>query len=363
MGQPHMNKSVHALLLFLGTTFTFLAGWQQLVWANSKEAKAQYQIMPEEKMVELMAKESGLTKEVIKKSIQGAIFIEKIVPKAVSGGYEAKGYNTYRPLFVNKKMADAGRSFIEDNYKTLQAAENKFKVDKEIIAAILGIESKFGKHVGNVTVRDALYTLALAHPKRAKFFRKELANLIKIAQSNHIAIEEMKGSYAGAFGAGQFMPSSFLAYAVDGDNDGKIDMYDDMEDIVQSVANYFAKHKWQFHAPIAEWVNANVELPKEWQEHVKSEKLRKWTTLKTLREQSKNGKLLGVGWDENLEVSVIKLRKIKTPLLITRNFYSIMRYNPSFNYAMAVAENVMQWKGKEVAGMFEVAQLDDPRKN
>ena len=184
--------------------------------------------------------------------------IRDSIIKAMSRPAEAKPWRDYRPIFLQPARIDAGRAFLAAHREDLQRAEDKYGVPKEIITAILGVETGYGGNKGSYPVVDALYTLAFAYPRsgdpakvayenrREAFFRDELAQLFALGKEEHFDITTLKGSYAGAMGWGQFMPSSYRQYAVDGDGDGKRDLFNDLDDVFASVANYFArKGQWQ----------------------------------------------------------------------------------------------------------------------
>lgn len=184
---------------------------------------------------------------------------------AMSRPAEAKPWRDYRPIFVQQSRIDAGRAFLEQHRAALQRAEDRYGVPKEIIVAILGVETSYGRNRGSHGVVDALYTLAIAYPRTGKadqverevrrqaFFRDELAQLFLLAKEERLDIGALKGSYAGAMGWGQFMPSSYRDYAVDGDGDGRRDLFDNLDDVFASVANYFAKKgNWQRGGPVME---------------------------------------------------------------------------------------------------------------
>lgn len=184
--------------------------------------------------------------------------IREAIIKAMSRPAEAKPWRDYRPIFIQPKRIDDGRAFLAANRDALQRAEDKYGVPKEIVTAILGVETSYGGNKGSYPVIDALYTLAFAYPrsgdpakadrenKREAFFRDELAQLFALGKEEGFDIATLKGSYAGAMGWGQFMPSSYRDYAVDGDGDGKRDLFNDLDDVFASVANYFAKKGgWQ----------------------------------------------------------------------------------------------------------------------
>ena len=189
--------------------------------------------------------------------------IREAIIKAMSRPAEAKPWRDYRPIFIQPARIEGGRAFLAANRDALQRAEDKYGVPKEIVTAILGVETSYGGNKGSYPVIDALYTLAFAYPrsgdpakadrenKREAFFRDELAQLFALGKEEGFDIATLKGSYAGAMGWGQFMPSSYRDYAVDGDGDGKRDLFNDLDDVFASVANYFAKKGgWQAKGPV-----------------------------------------------------------------------------------------------------------------
>lgn len=184
--------------------------------------------------------------------------IREPIRKAMARPAEAKPWRDYRPIFIQPARIAGGRAFLDAHRAALQRAEDTYGVPKEIIAAILGVETSYGANQGSWPVVDALYTLAFAYPrsgdparvayedKRQAFFRDELAQLFALGKEEGLDITALKGSYAGAMGWGQFMPSSYRQYAVDGDGDGRRDLFNDSDDVIASVANYFArKGQWQ----------------------------------------------------------------------------------------------------------------------
>ena len=184
--------------------------------------------------------------------------VKESIVKAMSRPAEAKPWSEYRPIFIQPKRIADGRAFLAQHRDALSRAEAQYGVPAEIIVSILGVETSYGGNKGSHSVVDALYTLAIAYPRtgdpakvdrevrRQAFFRDELAQLFMLGKEEGLDITALKGSYAGAMGWGQFMPSSYRDYAVDGDGDGKRDLLNDLDDVFASVANYFAKKgKWQ----------------------------------------------------------------------------------------------------------------------
>jgi membrane-bound lytic murein transglycosylase B len=148
-------------------------------------------------------------------------------------------------LFIEDKRLANGKLFIKNNFQTLERAEKEFGVPKEVITAILGVETRYGKIQGSYRVIDSLLTLGFDYPRRAKFFRKELVDFFLLTRENDLNINEIKGSYAGAMGYGQFISSSYRAYAIDYDGDGYADLFSSVDDAIGSIANYLYIHGWK----------------------------------------------------------------------------------------------------------------------
>jgi len=189
-------------------------------------------------------------------------YIESVLAKAqirdgiiaaMSRPAEAKPWRDYRPIFITQGRIDGGKAFMATNRDALARAEARYGVPAEIITAIIGVETSYGGNKGSYPVIDALYTLAFNYPRtgdpakvarenqREAFFRDELGQFFALGKETGLDITTLKGSYAGAMGWGQFMPSSYRQYAVDGNGDGKRDLFDNIDDVVDSVANYFVE--------------------------------------------------------------------------------------------------------------------------
>jgi membrane-bound lytic murein transglycosylase B len=170
---------------------------------------------------------------------------------AITRPAEAKPWKAYRPIFLTEKRIADGRAFLAENRAALEKVEADTGVPAEVIVAIIGVETSYGRITGSYKVLDALYTLAFHYPKRAPFFRGELLQFFPLLQEEGLDPATLKGSYAGAMGWGQFMPSSYRAYARDGDGDGRRDLFGSRPDIFASIANYFVAHGWQRDEPVA----------------------------------------------------------------------------------------------------------------
>jgi membrane-bound lytic murein transglycosylase B len=164
---------------------------------------------------------------------------------AISRPAEAKPWSEYRQIFITPARVDAGIRFYLDHQALLEQIGRKYGVEPQYIVAIVGVETYYGRNTGKYKVLDALVTLGMYYPPRAAFFRNELKTLLELPNTQLAGpIDTLTGSYAGAQGWGQFMPSSIRDFAVDEDGDGRIDLQNSLPDILGSVANYFAKHGW-----------------------------------------------------------------------------------------------------------------------
>ena len=178
-----------------------------------------------------------------------ATILRAIRPAAVPE--QQRSWQRYRERFVNDRRISNGLRFWQDNGAELARAEAIYGVPPEIIAAIIGVETEYGLNMGNFGVLEALTTLAFDYPLRAAFFRSELEQFLLLARENGVSPLDIKGSYAGAIGIPQFMPSSQRHYAVDFDGDNKIDLRRSTTDAIGSVARFLNIHGWQTRAPVA----------------------------------------------------------------------------------------------------------------
>ncbi|MDQ6998244.1 MAG: lytic murein transglycosylase [Mariprofundus sp.] len=305
--------------------------------ANKDPDGTQY--VSREALSTLLASEINVPVTEISTILKQATFQPKIVQR-MNGQWEAQPYAKYRPLFIKQSMQDKGLAYLHKHQHIFNQIEEKYQVDSVIIAAILGIETRFGVAHGTRPVLDSLYTLSTGFPRRADFFRKQLGAIIEISRQDKFELSTLKGSYAGAFGSIQFIPTSFRAYAVDEDGDGIRDVFHSKPDIIASVANYFKRHHWQHNRPSAFWLPMETKLTPEWQQIAKG-KLKHWVTLADLRQSMPEiFNAIPQPWRDSDKVSIIEMETKQGMrfALVHYNFKVIMRYNPSFNYAMAVTE-------------------------
>jgi len=165
-------------------------------------------------------------------------------------------WGEYRRIFITQARIDGGVAFWRENRESLAQAAKRFGVDPEVIVAIIGVETRYGGNMGSYRVIDALATLAFDYPPRSAFFGGELEQFLVMAREQGFDALQLKGSYAGAMGMGQFIPSSFRAYAVDFDGDGRADVWNSRSDAIGSVANYFNRHGWSAGAHVVDRASA-----------------------------------------------------------------------------------------------------------
>ena len=280
-----------------------------------------------------LVEEHNFSAEEIKLIIGQAEKQQKIIDSMNSPAEFTWTWDRYRKLFIEPKRIKNGKLFIKKNLETLERAEAQFGVPKEVITAILGVETRYGKIMGSYRVLDALSTLSFDYPRRSNFFSQELINLLLLARENNLDIFKLKGSYAGAMGYGQFIPSSYRAYAVDFDNDGSVDLLNSVEDAIGSIANYLFQHGWKSNYPIIWEVNNSHEGFNP--DSVNN--VRKKVNFDRKTMSPKNA--IDFNFEElNTDVLLLSYETDKSTnyFVGTRNFIAITKYNVSHFYAKAV---------------------------
>jgi membrane-bound lytic murein transglycosylase B len=246
---------------------------------------------------------------------------------------KAKPWYEYRKIFVTPQRVAGGVEFWDKNARALEAVEKKYGVPAEMIVAIIGVETRYGGNMGGYRVLDALATLAFNYPRRSKFFTKELENYLLLTRDQDIDPASLKGSYAGAMGYGQFMPSSYRAYAIDFNEDGKVDIWTDTEDAIGSVANYFAEHGWRRGEPVTVLATPrpNADMT------IVNDNLKPAWTIGQLAEKGFTA-TTQVAADMPANVFSLETDNGLQYWIGLNNFYTITRYNHSRMYAMAAYE-------------------------
>jgi len=298
----------------------------------------------------------GLDAAFIEATLAKAQVRQPIINAIARPAERAKPWHEYRPLFISTARIEGGKRFLAQHRQALERVQAQSGVPAEIIVAIIGIETHYGANTGNYRVLDALYTLAFYYPRsgeagqlerevrRELFFREELAQLFDLVQREGLDIHTLKGSYAGAMGMGQFMPSSYLDYAVDGDGDGRRDLFTNYADIFASIANYFVKKGgWVRGGVIA--VPAHLAAgfeefnPSDWTPRYRLDELARRGYTPHMQLQATHATATPV----NLEGA-----NGKQYWLGFQNYYAITRYNISKMYAMAVFQLSAAIAGEEL---------------
>ncbi|WP_199609362.1 lytic murein transglycosylase B [Flocculibacter collagenilyticus] len=288
-----------------------------------------------------VAEQHELPISYIKKALESATLNPTVLEK-IQTPWEKKPWHVYRNIFIKPERIHKGVAFWQEQERWLQKAEQEYGVPSHIIVSILAVESYFGKHLGQYPVLDSLYSLGFHYPNkkrnRSKFFRSELGHFLKLSYQQQFNPTEIKGSYAGAMGWGQFIASSYRGYAVDFDNDGQANLFNSPADAIGSVANYFKKNGWKKNASIS------VPLPQldaSYNKYLDKTVKKPKHTFSTLFEADSpvvtaNQNLLDINANEK-----VKLMRFAQPegfdyWLGLHNFYVITRYNHSNLYALAV---------------------------
>ncbi|HEX5421819.1 MAG TPA: lytic murein transglycosylase [Gammaproteobacteria bacterium] len=209
-----------------------------------------------------MVEQHGFDRASLAATLDGIHIDDQILATIAKPAERVVPWYEYRKIFLTPERIETGAAFWRQHAAEVAAASRRYGVAPEMLVAILGIETYFGQRMGHYRVLDALGTLAFAYPPRADFFASELEAFLLISRREGPAMLGALGSYAGAMGAGQFIPTSFEAYAVDADGDGRRDLWHDWSDILGSVANYFSKHGWQRGGPVAE--RATFGAQRQW---------------------------------------------------------------------------------------------------
>ena len=294
--------------------------------------------------VDYTASTYGIAPQAIRDELAQAQFLQRTVDIISRPAEAVRPWRDYRPIFLNEARIEGGKAFYAANRELLDRIAASSGVPAEYIVAIIGVETQYGQNRGSYRVLDALYTLAFGYPKRAPFFAGELAQLFALGKDEGIDVSTLMGSYAGAMGWGQFMPSSYRNWGKDGDGDGRRDLIHNTADVFASIANYFVVHGWQRGGPVvaratrdaaaADFIPESIDpvyplaalaqrgyRPQPGQP-LPQQPLAEGATLITLDGDA--GKEYWLGY---------------------RNFYVITRYNRSPMYAMAVHQLAQAIRG------------------
>ena len=327
---------------------------------------ANYSEHPDAKeVIETLVRDHGFEKSYVIKVLESAKKQEKILQSMSSPAEFTWTWERYKKLFIENKRIINGKKFIKENASLFNQVEKDFGVPREIITSILGVETRYGKIKGSYRVLDSLATLGFDFPRRSKFFKSELVQFFILTRENNLDINSIKGSYAGAMGYGQFISSSYRAYAIDYDGDGYADLFNSVPDAVASIANYLKKHGWRRDGVIVK----KVELNNVSKIYKLSNDSKKFIPLQYKEGYEENyiikegDSLLSIAIDNNLALGklmsmndikdknfikigqTIKLSKPENLYFIgDDNFIAITKYNRSHFYAKAVYDLSLEFK-------------------
>ncbi len=316
-------------------------------------------------VINKLVSEHGFDQNYVTEILQTAIKQDQILESMSSPAEFTWTWDRYKKLFLEEKRIANGKKFINDNDALFDRVENEFGVPREIITSILGVETRYGKIKGSYRVLDSLATLGFDFPRRSKFFKSELIQFFILTRENNLDIHSVKGSYAGAMGYGQFISSSYRAYALDYDGDGYADLFNSVPDSVASIANYLKKHGWKRDGVIVQEVvintvnktynhpsNLSKYIPLQFTEGLQAEYL-----------IQEGDSLLSIAIANDLKLEQLmtlnnikdkNFIKIGETILLTKpkdlyfigddNFIAITKYNRSHFYAKAVYDLSLEFE-------------------
>jgi len=298
----------------------------------------------EQAFIDKMVKEHQFDAAEISSLLNQAKKQQSIIDAMSRPAEKRLNWGQYRKIFITDKRIKGGMKFWKENQAILEQAEKTYGVPAQIITAIVGVETYYGRITGKYSVLDSLYTLGFHYPPRAKFFRSELEEFLQLAREEGVSPTEPLGSYAGAMGRPQFISSSFRAYAVDFDKDGKRDIWENNADVIGSVANYFKRHGWKAGEPVAQLVTG---AKKGFDEEIKAG----YKPSLDVNSLIDKGIILGSSLDKDAKVALLEMESDdgNEYWVTSPNFYAITRYNHSPLYAMAVfqlSEAIRQRMGR-----------------
>ncbi|HEU4856289.1 MAG TPA: lytic murein transglycosylase B [Rhodanobacteraceae bacterium] len=292
------------------------------------------QVSPDQaELVNEVAATTGKSPAALNALLDGAVVKQSIID-AMNRPAEKKPWSQYRPIFVNPARIDAGVTFYREHHALLDQISQRYDVPPQFIVAIIGVETNYGDNTGSFRVLDALATLAFHYPPRAKYFRGELKAILELPDNKLPGpIPDIYGSYAGAEGLAQFMPSSIRDFGVDADGDGHINLVASLPDAFASIANYFRAHGWQAGQPVAVQAQpaANAAPPPAYENAAPTTPLENFTAQGYAPTAQEN---------PGLAANLLTLAGANGPeyWLTFQNFYVITRYNRSPMYALAVMQ-------------------------
>lgn len=292
-----------------------------------------YKRYPElRELVDAMVREDGYPRDELEEVLSGAVIDESVI-RAMNRQYEALPWHKYRRLFLSRERIRKGVAYWNAHGAILQRAEQEFGVPAGVIVALIGVETNYGANLGGKRVLDSLVTLTARYPRRSRYFGKELRVFLNAARTEAIAVGSVTGSFAGAIGIPQFMPSSYQEYAVDFNGNGRRDLVHEIDDAIGSVANYLKRHGWTAGQTI--FVPLLTPLPPQAAELAGT---RAKPHLSAAQLRAAGVEFVADGGSEKMALLRLQEEQGERHIIGFANFYAITRYNPSVNYALAVVE-------------------------
>ena len=284
-------------------------------------------------LADTMVREDGYPRAQLEATFAEAV-IDPSVIRAMEHQYEALPWHQYRKRFINDERIRKGVSYWNRHQAVLREADRRFGVPPAVIVALIGVETHFGDHMGDKRVLDSLVTLTAAYPRRSAYFSRELRAFLNTVRAENIAPGSVTGSFAGAVGIPQFMPTSYQVYAVDLNQNGRRDLVNETEDAIGSVANYLKQRGWR------EGQGLFASLPNGIPQTATGLVSKRAKPRLTAEQLAAAGIEFAGGDALTGKVALLRLQEERGYRYIIgfNNFHVITRYNPSINYAMVVSE-------------------------